>query len=355
MAKILIKNGKVWDGESFFFADVLTDAGCVVKVEPNITDPANYVYDAERKIVSAGLVDIHTHLRGVSCDRFGMQAEMCCFPFGVTSAADAAGGKGDKALLESFALKVLVFTGVNIKDNSVDFSETEKLIELYGDRTVGLKTYFDASVAQVTDILPLRRICGFASRKGLPVMVHCTNSPVALSEILETLNKGDILTHAFNGSQNNAECDNFQSVKLAQSRGVIIDVGFAGNVHTDFGILKRAIGSGVLPDVISTDITRNSAFIRGGRYGMTMCMSIAKHLGMSDEAVFKAVTSTPAKVLKKESEWGYLRAGRKADIAVFQDGVEPFDLTDKSGNRVHSNAGLRCVMTLCEGQIVYKD
>jgi len=354
MAKILIKNGLVWNGEEFFYSDVMTDGPIVTQIAPNICDAVNYVYDAQGKIVSAGLVDVHTHLRGVSCDRFGIQAEMCCFTFGVTAAADAAGGKGDKQLLDSFALKTFVFVGVNIRNNSVDFEEAERFVSLYGDRTVGIKTYFDSNAAQISDISPLADICNFASSKKMPVMVHCTNSPIAMSEILKALNKGDILTHAFNGSENNAECDNFESMKNAQQRGVMIDVGFAGNVHADFGILRHAIENGVIPDLIGTDITRLSAFVRGGRYGMTMCMSIAKYLGMSEIDIFKAVTSNPAKALGKEGEIGCLKVGGKADIAVIGECAEPFDLTDKNGNRVQSDEGYRCFLTVSDGQIVYR-
>ena len=56
MAKILIKNGRVWNGEEFSYADVLTDGDRIAKIEQNITDDANYVYDASEKIVSAGII-----------------------------------------------------------------------------------------------------------------------------------------------------------------------------------------------------------------------------------------------------------------------------------------------------------
>ena len=353
MRKILIKNGKVWNGESFFYSDVLTEGAVISKIAPDICDTANLVYDAEGMIVSPGLVDAHTHLRGVSCDKYGTQAEISCFPFGVTAAADGAASKGDKKLLESFMLKTVSFAGVEIKDNRADFSNTERIISLYGDRIVGIKSYFDSNASNISDTAPLEEICDFAHKRNLRVMVHCTNSPIAQSKILETLKKGDILTHSFNGGANNAETDGFESMKAAQKRGVLIDIGFAGNVHADFGILKRAIKSGIIPDIISTDITRLSAFIRGGRYGMTMCMSIAKLLGMSESDIFKAVTSTPAKALGKE--WGYLKEGGAADIAVIKECDEPFVLTDKNQNTVQSDKGYRCVLTVTDGQTVYKD
>lgn len=88
---------------------------------------------------------------------------------------------------------------------------------------------------------------------------------------------------------------------------------------------------------------------------MTMCMSIAKQLGMSEEAIFKAVTSSAAKSLDKENEWGYLKAGRMADLAVFDYTNEPFDLTDKAGNQVKNDLGYKCILTILDGQIVYKN
>ena len=88
---------------------------------------------------------------------------------------------------------------------------------------------------------------------------------------------------------------------------------------------------------------------------MTMCMSIAKALGMREEDIFRAVTSAPAKALGKEGEWGYLAVGRTADIVVLDDTDEGFDLTDKAGNHIESKNGYRCVLTVSDGQIVYQD
>lgn len=355
MAKILIKNGRVWDGENFVFADVLADGNTVTKIEPHIFNRADFVYDATGKIVSAGLVDTHVHMRGISSEEFGIQAEMSCFPFGVTAAADAGGGRGDKALLDSFMLKNVLFVGVGLKDNHAVLAQTAGTLAQYGDKAIGLKVYFDTTISDVCDITPLREVCEFARSKGLRVMVHCSNSPTPMAEILETLSKGDILTHAFHGGVHNAAEDHFESMKAAQMRGVIIDAGFAGHIHTDFSILAKAMENRVFPDTISTDITRFSAYTRGGRYGMTMCMNIAGALGMCEEDIFRAVTSTPAKTLGKEREWGYLTVGRCADIAVLDYTNEVFDLTDHAGNHIQHSKGYRCVLTISGGQVVYRN
>ena len=354
MASILIKNGRVWDGEQFFNADVLTKGTEIAKIAPNIDDPADFTYDAHGKIVSAGLVDTHVHIRGISSETFGIQGEAACFPFGVTAAADAGGGRGDRSLVESFMLKAAVLVGVSIRDNHVDCKRTKEKLALYGDRAIGLKVYFDTTVSQVQDITPLREACRLARELGLFVMVHCACSPTPMAEILDTLSAGDILTHSFHGGAHTAAEDDFAAMRRAKARGVVIDAGFAGHVHTDFAICRAAVAAGLAPDTISTDVTRYSAYMRGGRYGMTMCMNIAKTLGMCDEDIFRAVTSNPAKALGMENEWGYLQVGRCADIAVFDYTNEGFDLTDKAENHIESDRGYRCVMTVADGEVVYR-
>lgn len=354
MAKILIKNGRVWDGEHFFFADVLTDGERVAKIEPNITDSADYTFDATGRIVSAGLVDTHVHMRVLKDDPYGIQAEMSCFPFGVTAAADAGRRKGEKAIMDSFMLKNVVFISAKIQSDRADIETLEAEIAKFGDKVVGIKVYFDTAGTEVSSIQPLAEVCAYATKCQLPVMVHCTNSPVPMGVLLNTLKPGDILTHCFNGGINHATEADYECMKAAQKRGIIIDTGCAGYVHTNFAVMQKAFDAGLFPDSISTDITKNSAYRRGGRYGMTMCMSLARTLGMIEEDIFKAVTSTPAKALGKEGEWGSLKVGCVADIAVLEYSDEGFSLTDKAGNHVESPMGYRCVLTVSDGLVVYR-
>ena len=354
MAKILIKKGRLWDGGKFFSGDIFIHGRHIRKIAPTIDEKADFIYDANGKTVSAGLVDIHVHLKGISCDDFGIQAEMSSIPFGVTSVNEVAGVQGDRALLDSFAVKNTVFVAANIKDNHASFENAEKHMARYGDKTIGIKAYFDTTSPEIRDISPLREICDYARSKGLMVMVHCSHSPTPMMEIIETLSPGDILTHAFHGGENACIENDFAALKLAKQKGVIIDAGLAGHVHTDFKNFEAAIAASFLPDTISTDITCCSAYMRGGRYGMTMCMSIARHLGMGEEAILRAVTSAPARVLGKEDQWGFLKEGRIADLAVLDYTDEGFDLTDHAGNHIESATGYRCVLTVVDGQIVYR-
>lgn len=227
----------------------------------------------------------------------------------------------------------------DVRDRALVFLYVEKAIERYGK----------------IDIL-INNAGGSAGLLNkLTRFVDCSHSPTSMAEIINTLSVGDVLTHIYHGGENSCIPNDFEAFKLAKQKGIVMDTGFAGHVHTDFANLKNAINSGFLPDTISTDITCYSAYKRGGRYGMTMCMNIAHKVGMDEEDIFRAVTSSPAKVLGKESEWGYLKEGRCADIAVFDYIDEGFDLTDNVGNRLNSNIGYRCILTVVDGQVVFRD
>lgn len=262
---------------------------------------------------------------------------------------------GKEELLACTEVKHTVFVTAIIKENHMDIEETEKLLNCYKKKTIGLKVYFDTTVSEVTDITSLREICEYARRRNLKVMVHTSNSPTAMREIVDTLERGDIITHAYHGEPYSCMRDEFECIKAAKDKGIIIDAGIAANSQVDFEVLRRAIQKGYLPDTIGTDITRRSAYTRGGRYGMTMCMSMMRELGMSEEAIFKAMTINAAKALGKEMDWGVLREGRKADVAVLDYRDEGFCLKDKYGNSCESKMGYRCMLTVCNGDVVYRD
>ena len=354
MARILIKGGRVFDGEGFLTADVLTDGKRVAEIAGYIRDSEAYLYDATGLAVLPGLVDLHAHLRVSPYDEFGVNAELSSLPFGVTAAADAGRAVGDVAILDSFTLKSVVFVNITFQNNRPDLGKAEEALAHFGKRAVGVKVYFDTAISEVTDISPLAEVSAFARERGLRVMVHPSGSPTPMAEILRVLQRGDILTHAFHGAPHTAAEDGFRSMQEAQARGVVIDAGFAGHIHTDFRVFREAIAAGILPDTISSDITKFSAFTRGGRYGMTMCMTMARHMGMREEDIFRAVTLTPAKALGKAGEWGCLRVGGPADIAVLEYGDEGFTLTDRAKNRLESQRGYRCLTTVLDGQIVYQ-
>lgn len=354
MEKILIKNGKIWDGHRFFYSDIMTHGNIIAKIESQISDVADFTYDASGKIVSAGLVDSHVHMKGISIDKYGMNAEMISLPFGVTAAVDASGVLGDKALLDAFTVKNLVYVCAEFKNNKAHFDYARMMLHQYGNKAIGIKAFYDIQQSEVETVAPLYEVVEFATKNNLKVMVHSSNPPIPMSELTKALRSGDIITHAYHGGKNTVMDDKFKCITEAKKRGIFIDAGFAGNAHTNFKVFQNAVLSKAEPDIISSDITNYSAYTRGGRYGITMCMSIAKDIGMKEDSIFRAVTSNPATALGMNEEWGYLKVGRCADIAVLEYANEPYKLIDNEGNVVNNSKGYRCVMTVINGQIIYK-
>ena len=60
-------------------------------------------------------------------------------------------------------------------------------------------------------------------------------------------------------------------------------------------------------------------------------------------------------VKKNPSETFVVHIAKVADIAVLDYSDEETSLTDKSGNSIESKKGYRCLLTVSDGQIVYKD
>ena len=61
--KLLLKNGKIYDGTGAepFFADILVENERISRVAPQIAESAERVLDLEKKSVSSGFIDAHSH------------------------------------------------------------------------------------------------------------------------------------------------------------------------------------------------------------------------------------------------------------------------------------------------------
>lgn len=350
----LIKNGRLWTGTEFRTGNILIKKDTIVSLDAPDDTVAEYVYDAEGRIVSTGLLDIHTHLYNVSTDWFGFPAELVCAPFGATATVDCGAEAANKAYLDTMMVKTRVFAITDITENGMDFTRTKQMLAAYGDAAIGIKMYYDAKGNKAVTLSHLEEVCAFARECGVKVMVHCNHSPTSMLSIVNALSAGDILTHIYHGDEHPITADAFAAYKLAKEKGVILDTGNAGRVHTNFAVLRQAFDGGYLPDTISSDLTCGSAFNRGGRYGLTLCMSMARTVGMTEEQVLRAVTYDAAKAVGMEAECGTLAVGRKADVAVLGYERDPYSFTDTDGNTLADETGYVCYLTVSNGQILYR-
>ena len=354
MASLLIRGGRVFDGDRFSNADVLVTDGVVEQIAPDIDAPGKAVFDATGMTVLPGLVDGHMHMAGLSMDKWGAPAQAACWPFGVTAAAECGTIKGNPEYLDTLGVHTAVYLAVGTRDDEAVLDRAEKLLPVFGDRVAGIKVCYDIGEnSKLRSTRPLEQICEFAHSRGLRVHVHTTNTPIPMAALLGTLGRGDIATHVYHGSAHNVAEDHFACILDAKRRGVVIDTGFAGGWHADFRIFADAVAAGAQPDTISTDQVKPFMYTLGGRYGLPQCMSMARIMGVAEEDVFRGVTSAPADALSRP--WGRLKVGCPADIAVLSWQTEPFKLKDRAENLLESDQGYRCKLTVSQGNIVYKD
>src|SRR5205085_11815477 len=166
---------------------------------------------------------------------------------------------------------------------------------------------------------PLKRAIAACVQSGTNGKVMChiggVQTGTLMSEILDTLRAGDILTHAFSGAPNDAgQFTNIvQDGKLlpaalaAKRRGVSFDIGHGGGSF-DYTVAEAAIAQGAMPDTISSDIHVFSGNSPGMPY-LPWVMSKFLGLGFSLEQVVTMTTTSPAKIINRMPKLGTLQVG----------------------------------------------
>src|ERR1700751_2087548 len=148
-------------------------------------------------------------------------------------------------------------------------------------------------------------------------MVHIggVETRALMSEILDLLRPGDILTHAYTGAANLAgDFTNIgQDGRLlpgglgAKQRGVVFDAGHGGGSF-DYTVAETAIAQGCPPDTTSSDIHVFSGNTPGMPY-VTWVMSKFLGLGFALDQVVAMATVNPAKIIGRLPKLGTLQVG----------------------------------------------
>lgn len=170
-----------------------------------------------------------------------------------------------------------------------------------------------------------------AEQTGLPLLFGMRRpEDWPLDDQLRRLRSGDVVTYCFR-RQPHCIVD-FEKrtvlpcVREARERGVLFDVGH-GMASFSFDVAEVAIGEGFLPDTISTD-RQNRHAGQSPSHDLPLVMSKLAAAGMLESDIFRAVTETPASILKLET--GSLEVGAAADLVVLAR-KESSRLTDARG------------------------
>ena len=224
------------------------------------------------------------------------------------------------------------------------------------DLAIGVKLRYGPGIVWEYTTEPVKMARRTAAVAGVPLMIHVTNSPIPLPDIVAEMAPGDIVTHCYHGRANGIMGPEKQFVLKeiveAQRHGIIFDCAHGRN-HFSFPMIEKALDQGFLPDTISTDLTLTSA-TKGPVWDLATTMSKLLHFGMSlDDLVLRA-TAAPAKIMGYEGTVGTLKPGANADIALLERRNGNFPMTDSDGNTVTAKERLLARMTLKDGSVTYE-
>src|SRR3954453_16846484 len=224
------------------------------------------------------------------------------------------------------------------------------------DLAIGVKLRYGPNLVWEYTTEPVKMARRTAAMAGVPMMIHITDSPIPLPEILAEMAPGDIVTHCYHGRANGIMGQEkefvLKEVVEAQRHGIVFDCAHGRN-HFSFRMIEKALDQGFLPDTISTDLTFTSA-TRGPVWDLTTTMSKLLHFGMSLDDLVRRATAAPAKIMGYEGMIGTLRPGANADIALIERRPGNFELKDSDGNTVTAKERLITRMTLKDGRVWYE-
>ena len=222
--------------------------------------------------VTPGLIDFHVHSYwGVN--PYGCNLDSLCLATGVTTTMDA-GSAGPvnflgfrKLVYDQSKTRMLGFIALaqhgvlNTPGEllNLGFADSDGAAETVGnnrDIGVGIKVRLHKKSIGENSREALRLAIKAGEATRTPIMVHVGDTAIGMDEIADTLRPGDIITHCYTPQKPSIIDDKgklLPLVRKAKERGVIFDVGHAGG-HFDFNLVQRAMGEGIIPDVISSDL-----------------------------------------------------------------------------------------------------
>jgi len=368
---LVIRGGEVIDPSQGLrgLCDVGIRFGQIAAVEPNL-DPAQakLTIDAKGKLVTPGLVDLHTHIYPYG-SAIGIPPDELV-PFSSTTTYVSAGDAGANNFA-GFKREIVahsrsrVFAFVNISSIglagfpigetlNIDYANVEAAARTIAENpelVLGSKVRETLSLVGPNGIEPLKRAVQAVERSGTKgrVMCHIGDAPGDLSVLVDTLRPGDILTHPYSALGNNTVQNGkvLPALLEAKKRGVLIDVGHgAGSFNYD--IAEQAIQQGLTFDTISSDIHVVAGNTPSRPY-LPWVLSKFLALGFSLETVIAAATIKPAAIINRVPKLGTLQIGAPGDVAILELVEGPVELLDTANKPRTGKAYLRAIQTVRGG------
>lgn len=379
---ILIKNGLIADIErnDYVNRSIGIVGNRIVDLNEVDAAQAETVIDAAGCIVLPGLIDFHTHVfHGGTA--ISVNPDIVCLPNGVTSVVDA-GSSGwvnyplfRNSVISPSMVKIKSYLNVvnvglstlgggptgyleNTDPANYNVERIAQTLAENSDNILGLKLRYSQDIMKgkthASD--PFISTVSLARKLKTSLCVHVTDSRLPADELIGHFQQDDIYAHCFHGTGHSildTHGQVYAAIKEAQSRGVIFDCS-NGVAHFDFSVASKAMEQGFFPDIISTDLTQRNSLRTDKVYSLLHVMSKYLNMGMSFFDVLRAVTSTPARLMKMEGQIGTLAPGAFADISVIKLRNTRIVFEDTLGKKMEGDRYIDNCATLCKGQLVYR-
>ena len=371
---LILRGGRVIDPSQNIdrIADLRFTDGKVAAIGDQLSGgPDTELRDVAGKIVTPGLIDLHTHVywggTSIGVDAVELARKSATATFIDAGTAGAGNFPGFRKHVIEPALPVRILPLLNVSyagifafSSTVMIGECEdlRLLDLREcvrvarentDLIVGIKVRVGRNASGNSGVAPLDMALEVAEETGLPLMAHLDHPPPSRLDVMGRMRKGDILTHCFRPFPNAPSLPGGgvrPEVAAARERGVIFDIGH-GAGSCGFGTSRAMLAAGFKPDVISSDVHILS--IAGPAFDLLHTLGKFHALGMSLPEVVACATVNAACAIRRP-EIGTLKPGSTGEASIFEVVTQPTEYRDVLGEVIRSDRGFAARGLVLDGR-----
>ncbi|WP_406855834.1 amidohydrolase/deacetylase family metallohydrolase [Alsobacter sp. KACC 23698] len=370
--ELVVSGGRVIDPSQGIdrVTDVAFAAGKVAAVGDGLAARAAQRVDASGRIVTPGLIDLHTHVYwgGTS---LGVDPLILARGGATTLIDTGSAGPGNypgflEHVIKPAPMRIIAYLNVSFAGiygfskrimvgESGDLRlmapiDAVEVAEANRDTLAGIKVRVGMNASGNSGLVPLQIARQVADRIRMPMMVHIDVPPPTLEDVLALMRPGDILTHCFRPFPNTPATGDgkvLPAVLEARERGVLFDIGH-GMGSFSFKTARVMLANGFMPDTISSDV--HALCIDGPAFDLLTTLSKFLCLGVDLPSVIKGATQNAAAALQRP-DLGTFKPGSAGDASILSLDHGAHDYVDSTGEHLRGEQRLNARGVVIAGRL----